>query len=110
MMDIDSKGKLSTSLKRLYDLQDNWRSFRWSQDITIPCCQGRFPGQCDFLVSAGVLAQQEGYSTLKFFQFDSSDDMNDGKQWSINNAGFMIRSFAMDVAQDLLVAIELKYV
>ena len=61
-------------------------------------------------MSAGVLAQQNGYSGLKFFQLDSTDNLQDIKQWTIDDIGFVIRSFAMDVAQDLLVAIELRYV
>ncbi|KIP03342.1 hypothetical protein PHLGIDRAFT_244364 [Phlebiopsis gigantea 11061_1 CR5-6] len=108
MVDSNSNGSATSAFAKLRKLRRAWQEFRLSHQITLPCFHGRTPLACDYKVSAGVLGQQVGQRGLKFHLLSSSPWGIDAQEWDIEDLGFEVYHFVLDVAQDLLIATELQ--
>lgn len=110
MVDVRSNSNVNAALSKLTNLQNVWKKFRLSRQVTLPCYHGRFLFTCDYKVSAGVLGQQNGLHGITFHQLSSTPQEITVKEWVIESLGFVLHSFSMDVYQDLLVALEIRCV
>ena len=110
MVDANSKGNVASALAKLKASRRAWQEFRLSHEITLLRYHERTPLECDYKVSAGVLAQQVGQRGLKFHKLSSNPQGIDTQEWDIEDLGFDLHHFVIDVTQDLLIATELRCV
>ncbi|KAH9950441.1 hypothetical protein B0H21DRAFT_535054, partial [Amylocystis lapponica] len=86
---------------KLRSHQDAWGNCQFSASQSIPMLQGGVWELC-----GGVLAQSGNPTSLTFMQLPSKIRGIQGKEWTIEDVGFVIRDFTMDPAQNLLVMVE----
>ncbi|TFY52154.1 hypothetical protein EVJ58_g10171 [Rhodofomes roseus] len=82
--------------------QAAWSSLDISYEEVVPMLVGQ-----TWELYGGVLAQGPDQSSLRFRQLPSALRGIEDKEWTIEDLGFEIRDFAMDPAQELLVAIQM---
>lgn len=100
-------GPLSTApssgrLELLKNHQSAWENLEWSREVKIPMENGGL-----WELYGGVLAQSKDDGAIVFHQLPSDLRSIDAKTWTVGpDFGMIVRDFAMDSSQDLLVLIE----
>lgn len=92
----------SRRLELLKNYQSAWKNLKWSREVKIPIESGGL-----WELYGGVLAQNRADGAIVFHQLPSDLRSIDARTWTLGpDFGMMIRDFAMDPSQDLLVLIE----
>ncbi|KZT29319.1 hypothetical protein NEOLEDRAFT_1128037 [Neolentinus lepideus HHB14362 ss-1] len=104
-MDDGSSKTLSVAsrLERLRAHQQAWAELKWAEEIWVPIA---LSGTWELY--GGVWAARAwDTKELAFMQYPSLFRDIPMKQWVIDDMGFAIRDFSLDISQDLLVLVEL---